>query len=318
MSNLYLVYRGASSFEAYSAYYDGSKWYGNTKIEDQPGGIDPEFISVPDMAVWPSYNRLYLAYVGILAGELFADLRTAYFDGNSWHGNTKIEDQPGGISPKSNTSPGAVIYNNRLYLVYKGDLTDNLYSAYYDGTKWYGNTKIEDQPGRVNPDSNKRPGLAVYNNKMYVAYKGADSNDLYTAYYDGTSWYGNTKIADQPGGISPRSNEPPRAIVYNNRLYIIYKGASSNELYTAYYDGVKWYGNTKIADQPGGLNPQSRNPVGAAVYNGLLYLAYKGASSGALYTAYYDKAKWYGNKKIKDQPGGIDPETFSSPAAAAY
>lgn len=48
---------------------------------------------------------------------------------------------------------------------------------------------------------------------LNLVYKGAHTNKFYTAYYDGATWHGNTKISAQPGGISPASNLNPGVTV---------------------------------------------------------------------------------------------------------
>ena len=312
MNDLFVIYRGKSDTDLYTAYYDGTNWFGNTRIANQPGGIDPKCNDPVAAAV---YNfRLYLVYKGSDSDVLYS----CYYDGTDWYGNTKIENQPGGIKPESNDSPSAASYNGRLYLVYKGAHSDDLYTCYYDGINWIGDTKIADQPGDVDPKSDHRPAVCVYNNYLYVVYKGPSSNKLYTARYDGTTWRGNYSINDQSDGkIDPKSDDSPAAAVYKDRLYVIYKGNNSDDLYTCYDDG-EWHGDKKIADQPGGKDPKSSDPPGATVYNDRLYLVYKGSSSDDLSTCYYDGSEWHGNKKITDQPGGIDPKSADSPTPVVF
>jgi hypothetical protein len=210
-------------------------------------------------------DSLYLSYKGESSNTLY----TAYLDTSRWCGNDPISDELGGISPESNYNPGVAVYNNRLYLVYKGKDSNTLYTAYFDGITWYGNEKIviNKANGEPDPKSNYNPGVAVYNNRLYLAYKGEDSNTLYTAYFDGTTWYGNTPIKEQPpGGVSPESNYNPGVAVYNNRLYLVYKHGDSNSLYTAYFDGTKWYGDQQIGDGIGGISPKSNYNPGVAVF----------------------------------------------------
>jgi hypothetical protein len=310
MDNLTIIYKGASSNTLYTAFFDGATWFGNTKISDQYGGISPESNYNPIPVLFN--NRLYLVYKGVHGDSLYS----AYYEGNSWFENIEIKKYPTGITPETNYNPGGAVFTGRLYYVYKGEGSNTLYSMDFDGSSWYGNIAIEDQPGGISPDSNYNPGVAVYNNRLYIIYKGSGSNTLYSAWFDGTKWYGNTAIKDQKGGISPESNYNPGVVVYNNRLYIIFKGAKDNILYSAYFDGSIWYGNTAIKDQPGGIDPQSNQSPGVAVFNNKLYVIFKGAKDNVLYTAYYDGSKWAGNTAIKDQPGGITPESNYGPGAA--
>lgn len=259
-------------------------------------------------------ENLSMIYKGAHSDTLYS----SFFDGSAWHGDTKIEDQPGNISPESNYNPGAAVLNNWLYIIYKGAHSNTLYSSWYDGKKWNGNKKISDQLGKISPESNYCPNAVVYKGALFIVYKGASSNELYSAWFDGTTWFGNKKISSQKGNISPESNYNPGMVVFDDKLYIIYKSANSDDLYTAYYQDGSWFGNTKIKDQPGGISPQSDNNPGVAVFNNRMYIVYKGANSDTLYTAFYDGTTWQGNQKISDQPGDISPESNYCPNAAVY
>lgn len=243
-------------------------------------------------------------------------LYSSFFDGTAWHGDTKIEDQPGNISPETNYNPGVVVFNNWLYVIYKGAHSNTLYSCWYDGKKWNGNIKISDQRGKISPESNYCPNAAVYKGTLFIVYKGANSNELYSACFDGTTWFGDKKISSQPGNISPESNYNPGMVVFDDKLYIIYKSPNSDDLYTAYYQDDTWFGNTKIKDQQGGISPQSDHNPGVAVFNNSMYIIYKGANTDKLYTALYDGTSWQGNQKISDQKGDITPESNYCPNAA--
>jgi hypothetical protein len=155
---------------------------------------------------------------------------------------------------------------------------------------------------------------------LYLVYKEAGSNALRTASFDGQTWYGGTRIADQPPpAISPESNYNPATVVFNERLYLVYKGAHSNTLYTAWFDGSRWYGNTKISDQPGQpdkISPESQQSPGAAVFGDRVVIVYRGADFNDLYTSSFDGVSWSGNTKINKQPGDIDPKTILTPSVA--
>jgi hypothetical protein len=257
---------------------------------------------------------LVIVYKGAHSNTLY----TCYFDGSKWHGNDKISSQPGDIHPESNYTPGVTVFNNWLYILYKGAHSNELYTSWYDGSKWNGNVKVSDMNGGINPESNYCPNIVVYKGVMFTVYKGAHSNTLYMAWFDGTTWFGNTKISDMDGDISPESNYNPGMAVFDNKLYIVYKGAHSNTLYTANFDGEKWRGNTKIKDQGGDIDPESNYNPGAVIFNDKLYIVYKGAHSNELYTAWYNGTKWDGNTKIKDQGGDINPESNYCPNAEVY
>jgi hypothetical protein len=245
----------------------------------------------------PSGGETLMAYLTLAyKGAHTDDLYTAYFDGASWHGNKEIGDQPGGISPKSDQNPGTCLFNNSLFLVYKGAGSNDLYIASYDGIEWSGDIKIKDLPGAIAPMSDASPSLAFFNGAMYAIYKGADTTDVYVAWYDGNRWSGGVKIGDQPGGISPKTDQGLSCCVFLDHLYIVHRTPGSNSFYSSHFDGAKWSGYTQI-DRTGFTPASDRNPDLCA-YDGRLYLTYKGAGSDDLYTAYFDGETWHGNTKI--------------------
>ena len=307
MPNLMQVYKGQDNNTLYTAWFDGATWYGDIPINVQLGGINPMSNDNPGMAVFN--DNLYIVYKGWDNNALY----TAWFDGSVWHGNTRISSQPGGVYPESNYCPNMAVYKGKLYTVYKGWDNNTLYSAWFDGTTWHGNKRISEQPGGINPMSNYNPGMAVFNDKLYIVYKGWDNNVLYSAWFDGTTWHGNTRISSQPGGINPESNDGPNLVAYKDMLYVVYKGWDNNNLYSAWFDGTTWHGNKRISEQPGGINPMSNYNPGMAVADGKLYIVYKGWDNNVLYSAWFDGTTWHGNTRISSQPGGISPQSNYSP-----
>ena len=307
MEDLTMVYKGANTGHLYTAFYDGSKWRGDDRIAEQPGGISPRSTSSPATAVFN--NWLYLVYKGVNTNTLYA----AWYDGSKWNGNVRISSMRGGIAPESNYSPKIAVYKGLLYMVYKGANSSTLYMAWFDGTTWFGNKKIGDMPGGIEPKSTRNPSLVVFNNKLYIVYKGANTHTLYTACFDGKQWSGNIRIKGQSGGISPVSNDTPAAVSYKKKLYIIYKSPHNKTLFWAWYDGKRWAGDIRVQIQVSDLKPESTHSPRAGVYDDKLYIVYKGANTNTLYSAWFDSVYWRGNTRIKHQPGGISPESNRNP-----
>ena len=276
---------------------------------------------------------MVIAYKGASSDDLY----TAYFDGASWHGNSPIRDQFGGITPKSTRNPGAAQFKDKLYLAYKGASSNHLYIASYDGEQWSGDVRIQDQPGGISPQSDDFPTLCVFAGTesselfMYMIYKGVGTDDLYLAWFDGNSWYGDVKISSIGGTIHPRTTQGVRTAVFNTTMYIVYKGVSTDDLYIAFFDGKTWYGNTKISDQPGGISPKAASNPGlgvcyvsdtTAVEKGTinsLCIVYQDPSNALNFT-YFDGAKWYPIKKLADDIDRASPipESNYSPAVMGY
>ncbi len=231
-----------------------------------------------------------------------------------WSGNKQVTTQGGG-APLSNYGPSLAFFDDTLYMAYKGAHSNTLYLAWYDGANWYGNTPISDMPGGISPESNYSPSLAVFNGLLYMIYKGAHSNTLYVAWYNGSQWAGNVTIDSMPGGLSPRSNLAPAALGFNGQLVIVYKGESSTTLYSAAYNGTKWSGNTPISTSNG--TPRSQATPSLAIYDPeggapQLYMAYIGQYTTAIYVSWFDGSAWHGNNQVTI-PGANPPLSSNTP-----
>ena len=98
------------------------------------------------------------------------------------------------------------------------------------GFVWSGNDQIS-TPSDGTPRSSLGPGLAYYNDRLYMAYKGDATYTLYMSWYDGSNWQGNRQFWKWGGGIDPWSNASPVLVAYNGFLYLFYKAYNSNTIY---------------------------------------------------------------------------------------
>ena len=205
--------------------------------------------------------RYYIGFKSSNDGALCA-IWMDQFGQYHWDGGSEINlnvYNTAHLQPKSDQGPAVATYQGKLFFVYKGDGSDALYSMWFDGTAWFGDQKIANQGSignRISPESNVTPAIVVYNSLLYLICKGTHSDHLYTSYFDGTNWHGNTRISDQRGGISPQSDRTPAAAVFNGMLYIVYKGAGSNDLYTSWFDGSTWHGDRRISSM-GPISPKT-------------------------------------------------------------
>jgi prepilin-type processing-associated H-X9-DG protein len=106
------------------------------------------------------------------------------------------------------------VFNNLLYMIYKSPNNNDLNYAYFDGYAWHGNSEIYKQLGGIRPQSDSNPGLAVFKGRLHMSYKGPHNDDLNIAYFDGSTWSGNTEIFKQPPGLKPVSNYSPTLVEF--------------------------------------------------------------------------------------------------------
>ncbi len=75
--------------------------------------------------------------------------------------------------------------------------------------------------------STHAPAMAVYQDRQYIAVKGATNNKIYIK-----SRTGSTSFADSSWTVlTGLTSTSPALISYNNRLYLFVKGRTSNQIY---------------------------------------------------------------------------------------
>jgi hypothetical protein len=259
---LLMIYKAGNSNDLMWSWF-GLDWSGDEAVHDRQGRIrPPKSDHSPSAAVFR--NHLFLVYKNETSSDLFA----ANMDFNGvWSWGAPISSLQGSsVSPKSDLGPSVAVYQDKLYIVYKGQNTKDIFFTIYDGQFWSGDARISSQPGGIRPESSANPSLVVFNNLLYMIYKGPQNNDLNYAYFDGKVWHGNSEIYKQPGRIRPESNTNPGLAVFNGRLHMIYKSPNNNELNVAFFDGATWSGNTQIRTGSGGVIPLSDSGVAVVSY----------------------------------------------------
>ncbi|WP_310832170.1 phosphatidylinositol-specific phospholipase C domain-containing protein [Paenibacillus pedocola] len=280
-TQMHMVFKGAHSNDLCQAVFNGSQWTGNVKISSI-SGISPESGLSPALAVFG--DKLYMVFKGAHSN----DLCQAVFDGSQWTGNVKISSISG-ISPNSNVSPALVTFRDKLYMVFKGAHSNDLCQAVFDGNQWAGNVKIS-SISRITPESTCTPALAVFGDKLYMVYKGAHSNDLCQAIFDGSEWTGNVSISSI-SDISPQSDSSPALTAFSDNLYLVYKGANSSDTYQAVFDGSGWMGDVKLSDISD-ISPASDHRPSLSALDEKLFMVYKGSGSNDIYESIMEAIKF--------------------------
>jgi hypothetical protein len=171
---------------------------------------------------------------------------------------------------------------------------------------WSVQTKITAEDDAKSSDT---PALAVYNGKLWMAYRGASSSNLWSAPFDGSTWGTQIDITDQNDA---KSSFGPGLAAYGGKLWAAYRGSGSSTMYASAYDGSKWGSQTKITDQNDAKT--SKTPA-LAEFNGRLWMVYRGESSSTLYAASFDGSRWSAQTKITDINGA---KTSDSPGIAVF
>jgi hypothetical protein len=106
------------------------------------------------------------------------------------------------------------VYNNRLYLAWKGEYDAvGIWASSFDGTNW---SPQQQQPEAGTSDE---PALAVFSGRLHLAWKGEyDAVGIWASSYDGASWSPQLQVP-QAG-----TSAGPALATYNNELYFAWKG----------------------------------------------------------------------------------------------
>jgi hypothetical protein len=205
------------------------------------------------------------------------------------------------IGQKSIRPPAMAAFNNKLYVAYVAldsiDIPRLWVTTSSDGTNW--------SPGTFtwSPDTSTNlymktspiisPALAVYNNKLYVAYVADYSYQLMIASSsDGINWFDVAPIPNQ------YTLQTPALAVYNNKLYVAFTASDeSGHVLIASYDGTNWSGDSQVSNPS--VTQYSNTAPSLAAYNNQLYVAFV-AHNGSkdVLIASYDGTSWSNDTKI--------------------
>jgi hypothetical protein len=188
------------------------------------------------------------------------------------------------MNPAINTSatPGAVSFAGGLYVFYKGSGDDSrIYLAQPEGGNILAGGFWNAQPLNPAINTSTAPEAAVFNNTLYMFYKGAGGDaNIYIArakegkVFDGNSW----EAARLNSGIN--TTAAPKPVVVGNSLYLFYRGLEGNIWIAKPQNPDPFDGNAWVWER---LNPaiNTSDSPGVVVYSGTLYMFYKGFGGDA-------------------------------------
>jgi 1-phosphatidylinositol phosphodiesterase len=269
---LYMIFKACDTGYLLWASYRYGSWNGNEVIRIAGETSVPLTSESPSATVYR--DRLYVFFK---AHGDSGNIHWVTYDRRTktWSGNQKIV-VPGHGEPQTSHTPAAVVYNDRLYVIFKarGDSKDIYWTRLVEGDRgdqWEGNQRITIPGSGHYPGTSDGPAAAAFNNRLYVCFKSSNSGRLCYMWFDGTSWAGDIVI--RTDGKEAKSQSAPSIAVRGGELYgelyMVYRGESYNHLLTAYFDGKNWSGNQAIEDQIPGFNPESNYPPSLVEYEEL-------------------------------------------------
>ncbi|MHC8306386.1 hypothetical protein [Pseudomonas sp. PB3P13] len=148
--------------------------------------------------------------------------------------------------------PSAVVFNNLLYVFYRGPSGDSDCSPWYsfssDGNTWSASTKVPNV-GMVSS-----PSTVVFTNpssgadQLYIFHQGegggSGDHDLFYVVMDTTGiCSGDTQVPNVSMSATPSAG------IYNGQLYVFYQGSNTSTFWYVYSsDGSTWSEPCQVAD----------------------------------------------------------------------
>ncbi len=226
----------------------------------------------PSLAVFN--NKLYAAWKGSNGDER---IWFSSFDGASWSLPSGAAQQSMPDPIATSFRPSLATFNNELYAAWKGSNGDTrIWFSSFDGTKWAPQKTISMLNVQVGTDVG--PSLAVFNNRLYVAWKGSNGDERIWYSFSLPELLPGTPISSwqqQQSMLNPiASSVGPSLATFNNKLYAAWKGSTGDErIWYSFFDGSIW-----AKQEP--LPSPIASSVGPslAVFNNRLYVAWKGSN----------------------------------------
>lgn len=185
---------------------------------------------------------------------------------------------------KTSKSPAIAYFNDKLYMVFRGKSSDQLYCSRrsLDHDAWSAPESITDGLGAK---TSKAPALGVHeaDNRLYLVYRGKDSSKIWSCYLDPDTdiWFGQGPITeDTRRGTHPETSEQVGLAEYDKRLYMAFRGKDSGTLWSSSFGEDEWYSQTRITSQNDAM---TQSGPALAAHGKLLFMAYRGNSSDNLY-----------------------------------
>ncbi|MFI9048403.1 matrixin family metalloprotease [Streptomyces sp. NPDC053427] len=260
-------------------------------------------------------DQLFMAW----RGSTVDDDRSLYFselvEERVW-GSQKSTDFASTHGPALTTLPLPVTGGPQgLMMAWKGSRVDH-----QDDTKIWFASKLSTDPawGKQNVVPGVRtslgPALASFNDRTFMAWKGFENGSIWFTSHGPEGWAAQQEV--RPGEVG--TSHSPCLVAFQERLFLFWKGTNTNVFFSSM---GKEPGSTWLAQQPvqyfaeGNPTPHligSTHGPSATVHDGVVALAWKGATDGALWFT------WFDGKDFAHQIAIPERGTSAGPAMASW
>ncbi|KAK6530888.1 hypothetical protein TWF281_007722 [Arthrobotrys megalospora] len=194
----------------------------------------------------------------VYEGELFVFYHGAGNDGiyltrttngKDWTVTQNLVNSIDHMGVEKETSPSAVVFNNKIYLFYTGAGGDGAYYSTYNGSSWSSLTSVR---AKIPNGMGMAYGSSVYptviKGKLYIYWSGSGNDGIFYSSTDGGDWAGAKAMNDNVhrGGIGLYKGSSPTATSYDiptadvSGELIYYNGAGGNGIYQVRNADDEW------------------------------------------------------------------------------
>jgi hypothetical protein len=270
-------------------------------------------------AVWGVGSVILQGYRAIKGwvGGLFGDSKSwiwfTAFDGtdDEWF----IPDVPVTKNGHTKTSagPALAVYNGLLYMAYKSSGDDTIWYNVFDGNDWWQQDQQISAGGHTLTSA--APALAVYNGQLMMVYRSSGDDTIWGNEFQANGNFWPTQDHQISAGGHTLTSAAPALAVYNGLLYMAYKSSGDDgHIWYNYFDGRKWLDQ----DIPITQHDHTKTSAGPAlaVYNGLLYMAYKSSGDDDIWYNTFNGQSWNSQDSPITRYGSV--YTGRAPALAGF
>lgn len=237
----------------------------------------------------------------------------------TWDGGSLITCN--GTTPQTNFSTAMIAWRGKIHVAFTGvrDQSTTVYYMTFDGKTWSGNTPMMGAK-TVAINSQSTPSFAVYDDTLYMAFRGVGKDDaiyIMSCGPEKEEWSVPTSIPTIPGQTQqPLTQATPTLAVYDGLLWVLFIAWNGSDIWYANYDGENWAGNEQVVIASNGSIPETNYGPSAMSFNGRLWVIYKGQGSDTLYASTYTNG-WKGNNSFS-KFAHLSPESNYNPGLAVY
>jgi len=232
------VQNDGSNDQVYMSYFDGTAWDHPANLADNISPDGEDIDSEVSIAMNDS-GKIVLSWVQSDGSETQTFM--SYFDGTSWDHPANLADNisPDGEDVDSEVSL-AMNDSGKIILSWiQSDGSNNqVYMSYFDGTSWDHPANLADNISPDGEDVDNEPVLAMTAaGKIIIAWEQEDgsANQVYGAYYDGSSWDLPVNAADSILPTGALTCQHPKVFAGETKIFTlaVCNDGNKNRLYAA-------------------------------------------------------------------------------------